>query len=166
MRLLAPALMMAVIAGSAQAACEVESSVYREQKTLGAADAYIACFERTGALVLPTSQRVTFGEIASGTPTFGPVAPGNPNGMPVTEYLRQLKELGGYSDFDWTQIMAETMTVDESFAVVYDKNRVAPQYADDQPFLIKATPQFKVDQFFADPAKFKGLSQLMLEAGE
>lgn len=62
--------------------------------------------------------------------------------------------------------MAETMSIDDSIAVVYDKDRVAPQYAGELPFQIKATPQLRLKQYFVDPAKFRNLSQYALGAGE
>jgi len=150
-------------AGAAQAACDVESSAYHAEKTLGTADAYIGCLE---PLVATPGFGVLAPGVASGinvTPTFGPVAPGNPNGMPVDEYLRQIKELGGYSDYDWTQVMASTMSADGSIAVVYDKDRVAPQYATEAPFVVTSTSP-NVKQYFVDPAKFRDLSEYALEA--
>jgi hypothetical protein len=168
MRLTLVAVVFVAWAGSAQAACEVESGAYHAEKSLPKADAYISCFETatatpTFAPLSPTGPVV----IATPTPTFGPITPGNPNGMPIDEFLRQVKEQGGYSDYDWTQIMASSISADGSMAVVYDKNALAPQYANEAPFEITAaSPKFKLKQYFVDPGKFTELSQYALEGGQ
>jgi hypothetical protein len=63
--------------------------------------------------------------------------------------------------------MASTMSANESIAVVYDKNVLAPQYATEPPFEITAgSPRFKLKQYFVDPAKFRDLSEYALEVAE
>lgn len=160
MRLKLAAGMLIVAAGGAHAGdCSTLQQVYHSKKDLPAAQAYIACFEQVG-----------FGVVASlpgssapiTTPSFWGPAPGNPNTMPIDQYLRQLKETGGYSDFEWSQALAGTLP-DGSVAVVYDKVKLAPQFRTIKPFEIPASGAYKADQYFVDESTFNDLSQFALE---
>lgn len=167
MKYLAMMALLVLGTSGAEAACDVEGGAYHSQKSLPTADAYIGCLE-------PLVATPGFGVVSPGfatgitvTPSFGPVAPGNPNGMPIEQYLQQIKAQGGYTDYEWTQVMASAMSTDASMAVVYDKNQVAPEYAAEQPFEVTAiSPRAKLKQYFVDPAKFRDLSTYALESVE
>lgn len=154
-------------AGTAQAACDLESGAYHAEKSLPKADAYITCFEKSAITPIfgVPSPGVASGGVV--TPSFGPVAPGNPNAIPIDGYLRLIKEQGGYSDYDWTQIMASSISADGSMAVVYDKDKLAPQYATEAPFEVTAaSPKANLKQFYVDADKFQNLSDYALEVAE
>lgn len=162
MRGMMVALLSASLAGSASADdCGPVRDAYRALKTLPTAEAYIECLEKGADASLgglPAAEAVT-------TPTFGAIAPGNPNGMEIEDYLRLIKQLGGYSDYDWTRIMAGTFSSNEPMALVYDKDRLAPELREAQPFELKTPAQQGVSQYFVDQSTFNELSQFALEGG-
>lgn len=157
MRGMMVALLSASLAGSASADdCGPVRDAYRALKTLPTAEAYIGCLEKGAAGTLGPP-------LAGETPVFGPIAPGNPNGMEIEDYLRLIKQLGGYSDYDWTRIMSGTLSSNEPMALVYDKDRLAPELREARPFMTPA--EQGVSQYFVDQSTFNELSQFALEGG-